>query len=98
MKQPSVWMKESPGSPCPSSHTTVMKAVNTSPSGSSGLGTGCEPSISATVPTQAGWERHCFRDDLWIEEEKKRQRRMTRAAPKRRIHPLEELEEVRVTI
>ncbi|XP_053350353.1 rho guanine nucleotide exchange factor 4-like isoform X1 [Clarias gariepinus] len=93
--EPSVWMKESPGSPCPSSHTTVMKAVNTSPSGSSGLGPGCEPSISATVPTQAGWERHCFRDDLWIEEEKKRQRRMTRAAPKRRIHPLEELEEVR---
>lgn len=99
MKQPSILLRASPGSPHPSSHSTVMKMGNSSPAGSSSPRTRSGSSIS-TVPTlamQDRLQRHCFRDDLWIEEEKKRQRRLTREAPKRGAYPLEELDEVSVT-
>lgn len=97
IKQASVSLKVSPGSPRPSSHSTIMKMVNSPPAASSSPRTRSGSSIS-TVPTlamQVKVQRHCFRDDLWIEEEKKQQRRLTRAAPKGAAHPLEELEEVR---
>lgn len=76
-----------------------MKMVNSSPAGSSSQRTRSGSSISTipSLPMQVGLQRHCFRDDLWIEEKKKQQRRLTRATLKRGTHPLEELEEVRVT-
>ncbi|KAB5587233.1 hypothetical protein PHYPO_G00010780 [Pangasianodon hypophthalmus] len=98
--EPSVSLKVSPGSPHLSSHSTVMKMVNSSPAGSSSPRTrsGSSIGIVPILPMQVGLQRHCFRDDLWIEEEKKRQRRLTRTAPKRGTHPLEELEEVRTRL
>lgn len=99
VKQPSISLKLSPGSPHPSSHSTVLKMVNSSPGGSSSPVTSCESNISMVsgLAKQVRAQRHCFRDDLWIEEEKKRQRRLTRASPKMGAHPREEVEEVRVT-
>lgn len=96
MKQPSISQKVSPGSPHLSSHSTVMKMMNSSPAGSPSPTTRSGSSTSTTLPMKVRLQRHCFRDDLWIEEEKKRQRRLTRATPKRGTHPLEELEEVSV--
>lgn len=98
MKQPSVSLKLSPGSPRLSSHATITKMVNSSAESSSqrprsGSGISTVPILAVHV----GLRRHSFRDDLWIEEEKKRQRRLTRVAPKRATHPLEEREEVRIT-
>lgn len=93
MQQPSISLKVSPGSPSLFSHSTVMKTLKSPPAGSSSLST--RSRISTTLPMHGGFQRHCFRDDLWIEEEKKRQRRLRRGAPKRGTHLLEEIEEVR---
>ncbi|XP_058244508.1 uncharacterized protein arhgef4 isoform X4 [Hemibagrus wyckioides] len=94
--EPSVSLKVSPGSPRLFSHSTVMKTVKSPPAGSSSLST--RSRISTTLPMRGGFQRHCFRDDLWIEEEKKRQRRLRRGAPKRGTHLLEEIEEVRTRL
>ncbi|KAK3572518.1 hypothetical protein QTP86_034304 [Hemibagrus guttatus] len=85
--EPSVSLKVSPGSPRLFSHSTVMKTVKSPPAGSSSLSTTSR--ISTTLPMRGGFERHCFRDDLWIEEEKKRQRRLRRG---------EEIEEMRTRL
>ncbi|XP_060778685.1 uncharacterized protein LOC132887217 isoform X3 [Neoarius graeffei] len=96
--EPSISQKVSPGSPHLSSHSTVMKMMNSSPAGSPSPTTRSGSSMSTTLPMKVRLQRHCFRDDLWIEEEKKRQRRLMRATPKRGTHPLEELEEVRTRL
>lgn len=94
IKQPSVSLTLSPGSPCLSSLSTIMKMVNSASAGSSRPRTRSGSHIR--LRSRVGLQRLCFRDDLWIEEEKKRQRRLTRDTSKRGTHPLEEQEEVSV--
>ncbi|KAI5106636.1 rho guanine nucleotide exchange factor 4 isoform X4 [Silurus meridionalis] len=98
--EPSISLKVSPGSPNLSSLSMVTNMANSSPDGSSSSRTRSGTSIStgATLPMQYGLQRHCFRDDLWIEEEKKRQRRLTRITPKRGPYLLQELEEGRTRL
>lgn len=98
MKQPSESLKVSPGSPSLFRNSTLMKTVKSLPAGSSSMRIRSRSSIGTTLPMQGGLQTHCFRDDLWIEDEKKRQRRLTRGTAKRGTHPLEEIEEVRCLV
>ncbi|XP_060725474.1 uncharacterized protein LOC132845493 isoform X3 [Tachysurus vachellii] len=96
--EPSVSLKVSPGSPSLFRNSTVMKTVTSPPAGSSSMRTTSRSSVGTTLSMQGGLQTCCFRDDLWIEDEKKRQKRLTRGTAKRGSHPLEEIEEVRTRL
>ncbi|TSU75985.1 Rho guanine nucleotide exchange factor 4 [Bagarius yarrelli] len=96
--EPGVSVKLLPASPRLPSHSTLINMMNSPPSGSSSLSTSSRSSCTTALPLTMELHRHFFRDDLWLEEQKKHQRRLTRGAVIGGTHPLEKLEEVRTRL